>query len=184
MQIILSLTIYHHIKHQISQCDSQVTIGAMKNSVEIPVYISGLSDREAIRDTMSRCLQGLDTNNEELFVSAFHDNDDVVFEVDGQKIQGISNIVEQGFDNIGPLDTTHVLSNERVYVNGDGARLSATAISNHFRPGEGVDPNATEYMVGCTYEVAFSKATDNLWKIKLWSICIKWKSGDPSIIGQ
>lgn len=155
----------------------------MTDMTAIPVNISGLSDREAVRDAMCRCLESLDTNNRQLFLSSFHNDKNVVFQVDDTETRGIENIVNQGFAKVGPLDTTHVMGNERILIEGGNARLTASAVSTHFLPGEGADPTTSEFSVGATYEVDLSKSSDGLWKIKLWKIRCRWKTGDPSIIG-
>lgn len=155
----------------------------MSSFTAIPINITGLSDREAVHDTLSRCLEGFDTNNKELFVSAFDDTEEGTFDLNGTEIKGLDNILSQTFASVGAMDTTHIVSSERIFIEGDNARVTATAIANHFRPGEGPDPSTHGFLAGSTYEITLFRAADGLWKIKLWKLRIKWTSGDPSVMG-
>lgn len=156
----------------------------MTTSSFIPNHITGLSDREAVHDTLCRCLEAFDTNNKELFLTSFEISDEAILDLNGTEIKGADAIINQVFTPVGAMDTTHVMSSERIYIDGDTARVTATAIANHFRPGEGLDPSTKGYLAGSTYEVTLSKAADGLWRIKLWKLHIKWTSGDRSVMGR
>ena len=146
----------------------------------------GLSDREAIPDALYRSIFGLDTSDQEVFKSAWHK--DAAFIYDGAPTtQGLDAILASTFKYVGEgLDTTHSVSNVRVDLK-DGAntaKLTAHALAQHYRKGDGRNPKATRYLTGNMYWVDLVKESDGLWKMTKLEIKVVWGEGDPSVFGQ
>lgn len=150
-----------------------------------PINLTTLPPREAIVDALYRAIIGLDTNNYALFESAWIDRQDVVFEMDGNAMNGLDVIEENIFKNIGPLDTTHFLTNIRIEAKdgADSATVTTYALAQHYKAGEGKVPDTKRLLSGSMYsvDVVKDKGTD-LWKIKTWNMKIVWTEGDMSIV--
>ena len=154
-----------------------------------PISISSLTPREAIADALYRAILGFDRNDETLLESACA-GEDISFEirVDGQVAQsasGFSNIKKTVFALVGPMDTTHTLSNIRIDVKdgADTAHVATTAVAQHCPPGQGKVPDAPKLLVGGQYLVDVVKdKKDGLWKIKKWVLEVIWRQGDASVM--
>ncbi|KAH7310309.1 hypothetical protein BKA65DRAFT_518827 [Rhexocercosporidium sp. MPI-PUGE-AT-0058] len=103
--------------------------------------------------------------------------------MDGRSISGLPAIRAQVFDFIGPMDTTHVLSNIRIDVKdgADTASLTATAINMHCPPGRGGDPAGPKFLAGTRYNVEFVEV-EGEWKVVKWVINVVWRQGDPAVM--
>ena len=126
--------------------------------------LPGFSTREAITDALSRVIPALDTNNPHLFKSAWVPVS-ASFIMNGNTM-GLDDI----FTLIGPLETTHSINNVRVDVKADAsAHMTASALANHFRPGEGVDTEKKGCMGGSLYEADVVRE-GAMWRIKKWAM--------------
>ncbi|KAK7415230.1 hypothetical protein QQZ08_012404 [Neonectria magnoliae] len=146
-----------------------------------------LPDREAIPDALYRSIIGLDANDKDIFVSAWHK--DATFIFDGTTpTEGLDAILATTFAYIGgALDTTHMASNVRVDVKdgADTAKATAHSLAQHYRKGEGKNPNASRFLTGNMYYIDVAKDnSDGLWKMKKLEIKVIWCEGDASILGQ
>lgn len=149
--------------------------------------LTSLTLREAITDALYRALIGFDRNDVSIFNSAFV-GEDIVFELhdgDIKTINSLSTIRTQVLAHVGPMDTTHMISNVRVDVkNGeDTASLTAYALAQHCAPGKGREPDAPKYLVGGEYWIGLERdEVDGLWKIKKWVLDVIWRQGDASLM--
>ncbi|MCJ1304227.1 hypothetical protein MMC08_007039 [Hypocenomyce scalaris] len=152
-----------------------------------PHTLTSLTPREAITDALYRALIGFDRNDISIFNSAFA-GEDVIFELhsgDRRIINGLSAIRTQVLDLVGPMDTTHMISNVRVDVQdgADTASLTAYALAQHCLPGKGKEPDAEKYLVGGEYWVDLVRdEADGVWKMKKWVLDIIWGQGDVSVM--
>jgi hypothetical protein len=146
-----------------------------------------LPDREAIPDALYRSIIGLDTNDQNIFESAWHKNATFIYDV-APPTQGLEAILNTTFKYVGAgLDTTHFVSNVRVDLK-DGANaasMTAHALAQHYRKGEGRNPKASRFMTGNMYWVDLAKDEgDGLWKMTKFEMKVIWCEGDASIVGQ
>lgn len=151
-----------------------------------PHPLASLSPREAVTDAVYRALIGCDRNDVPIFVSAWA-GEDVAFEVhdsDKKVISGLSTIRKAVFDRVGPMDTTHSITNVRVDVKdaADTAFLTATAMAQHCPPGRGREPDGPKYLVGSQYSIDLVKDEADGWKIKKWVLSVTWTQGDASLM--
>ncbi|KAL6243088.1 hypothetical protein RBB50_010188 [Rhinocladiella similis] len=146
----------------------------------IPHKIHSLTTRESVVDALYRVVQGIDTNDRALFQSAT--TEDVTMEMPGVgSISGEG--IEKMFTGVGPMDTTHAISNVRVNVEegASTATLTAYAVAQHFKAGEGFDPTSPNLLAGAIYTLTLVN-DGGLWKVKKWVADFKWRQGDPSIM--
>ena len=101
-------------------------------------------DRYEIADTLHRYAFGLDHGDAESLASAF--TEDCLFDfksaraklgVGFNRLTGRAAIVETLLPILGPLDTSHTVSNLQIEINGDSATLHAYVMAQHFMPREG-----------------------------------------------
>jgi len=149
-----------------------------------PHILTSLTEREAVADALYRAIIGFDTNDVSIFNSAFS-GPDVVFDLSGNVINGLDAIRTQLLDFVGPMDTTHMISNVRVDVK-DGAStasLTAYALAQHCPSGKGGEPGGPKYLTASSYFLDLVKdKSDGLWKIKKWAMKIIWTQGDSSVM--
>ncbi|PVH99580.1 hypothetical protein DM02DRAFT_528828 [Periconia macrospinosa] len=137
-----------------------------------------LSPREEVVDTFFRCLQGLNSNNRNLFKSTILKTKEFHFISNMFIIKGCN----AARFNIIFLITTHISSNVRVELKGtDTASLSCHSISYHVRPEDQFKAEESSFTAYNLYDIDFVKA-DGLWKIKTWNVDIRRTTGDPSLI--
>ncbi|RDW63801.1 hypothetical protein BP6252_11346 [Coleophoma cylindrospora] len=151
-----------------------------------PQTLSGLTEREAIADTMYRVLIGLDHNDISMFNSAFAGNgDDALFIFRGKETKGRDNIKTQIVDVVGPMVTTHTLSNIRVDIKegSKAAAFNSYVLAQHCPPGRGEEVDGPKWLATAEYFVDLVKdESDESWKIKKWVINVVWSQGDVSIM--
>ncbi|KAL2827796.1 hypothetical protein BDW59DRAFT_143835 [Aspergillus cavernicola] len=148
-----------------------------------PTLSPALTGREAITDTLYRCVLGLDTNDATLFDSAFIPS--ATFAINDKVSTGLPAIHTDTFDVITKLDTTHFLTNIRINIAEDGLTASATAsaLSQHYGGGKGVEPAQPSLMAGSLYFVELVKEEGSgLWKIEAFKMRVSWAEGDWAVM--
>ena len=151
-------------------------------AMSLPLHLSNLTDREAIADAIYRAVIGADSNDQELFDSAFVP--DAEFEMNGQSIKGLANVHEGMFSRIAPMDTHHLVLNLRIEVTKGANTAAATAYSQnqHFKPGQGLTDGAKQLMSGGKYAMTFVKDVEGHWRMNKWSFATIWRQGDRSVM--
>lgn len=141
-----------------------------------------LTGREAIADALYRGVLGLDTNDAALFDSAFTQT--AKFTINGQISEGLPAIHENCFNLISKLDTTHFITNTRINIDEScsKASMTASALSNHFRGGKGMQPEQPRLMAGSLYYLDLVKGSDGTWKIEDWKMQSTWAEGDWAVM--
>ncbi len=155
----------------------------MSSHVET-IALNSLTTREAVIDAIYRGLLSIDENDPALFDSAWA-GQDVAFEFNGRPTEGFDAIKSFLLGSIGPLDTTHSISNVRVDLKdgADTAKLTANFIAQHGPPGRGLEADGPKFLAGGRYWVDVVKdETDGLWKVKKWALKLVWRQGDESIM--
>ncbi|TKA73911.1 hypothetical protein B0A55_05045 [Friedmanniomyces simplex] len=148
-----------------------------------PIALAGLTTRDSIVDAVYRGTLAFDTGDATLLESAM--TDDAVLETGGMALEGMGTIRAKLSDLISKLDTTHFVTNLRVDIQ-DGeaaAHVTANFLAQHYREGQGVQPDATRYLVGGVYLIDMVKdEKDGLWKSKYWKVKPTWSEGDRGVM--
>ncbi|PWY90100.1 hypothetical protein BO70DRAFT_426487 [Aspergillus heteromorphus CBS 117.55] len=154
--------------------------------MSFPTSLSSLPQREAIVDALYRCVLAFDTADLPLLESAFYP--DATFDMNGAVMAGVPAIRTGCYDKVSKLDTTHFLSNVRVnLVEGENkAKVTASALAQHYRPGQGNEPGATRLMSGSLYFVDVEKdeSDGGLWKVRSWKMKLVWTEGDWGVMTE
>ena len=149
-----------------------------------PQSLSGLSTREEITDTVVRACLALDSNNKSLWESAWASDPDISLEINGNVMKGMESLNKNCFDGIGPMDTQHLVSSIRVDVKegADTAHVTANALAQHYRPGQGRVADAERLLAGSIYDVKVVKEANGRWKLKTWVLKIIWTEGNWAVM--
>ncbi|AQZ11093.1 hypothetical protein BZL39_N00100 [Zygosaccharomyces parabailii] len=145
--------------------------------------VTSLVEREAITNVLYRAVMGFD-NNDFSLVQAALSGQDFVFDLDGilKDFEAIRTDIN---GCVGPMDTTHMISNIQVEFK-DGAStasLTALALAQHCPPQKGKDQGSSKFLTGSKYFIDLVKdKSDGSWKIKKWVMRIVWTEGDHSIM--
>lgn len=146
-------------------------------------------DRTEIADTLYRYAAGLDLGDADVLASAF--TEDVVFDftpaaskaaVEFPVLSSRDVVVKSLLAVLGPLDTSHSVSNIQTTVNGESATLTAHILAQHFMPGEGPRPDRTTHALFMNrYDAALVRDADT-WRISRLTIDTTWFEGDPAML--
>lgn len=155
-----------------------------------PHLLPGLTTKEAIADAVYRSLIGFDRNDLKIFDSSVT-GEDFVFELrDGSDTRLVPSLaaVKAGIiGHVGPMDTTHMLSNIRIFhrEGENTASLTAYAQAQHSPPGRGRESHGPKLMTGGEYLIDLVKSEDDeTWKIKKFVLDLIWRQGDRSVVAR
>jgi hypothetical protein len=148
-----------------------------------------LTDRAAIADTLHRYAAGLDLNDGELLASAL--TEDATVDLgpamrrigyDFPPLSPREVAVSTLIGAVGPLDSSHLISNVRATVDGDTATVYAYAQAQHFKPGLGSDPAVTRHALMTNRYTATMVRDGERWRIRHLDIANAWFDGDPAML--
>ncbi|MCZ2828881.1 nuclear transport factor 2 family protein [Modestobacter sp. VKM Ac-2986] len=154
-----------------------------------PTDLAALVDHHDIVDTLLRYTGGLDLADAELMTSAL--TEDAVVDLtpattkiglDFPVLAPRDTVVGALVGAVGPLDTSHSVTNARTTVDGDEATLIAYAHAMHFLPGTGPDHRRTEHAEMMNRYTTQLVRQDGTWRIRHLSIDNLWFDGDPQIL--
>ncbi|KAH6656559.1 hypothetical protein BKA67DRAFT_552320 [Truncatella angustata] len=150
-------------------------------ALALPAELAGsLTEREAIADTLHRAVLAFDNADDALLLSAI--TEDISVEMLGFSAKGVAEIKAAVFDRVSKLDTTHFLSNIRVSIeSATTAKVTCSALSQHVRPGKGLEPGSSKFTAGGMYLCDVVKV-GSLWKISAWKMNIVWTEGDQTVM--
>jgi hypothetical protein len=149
--------------------------------------VGQLRDREEITDALHRFGLGFDLKDRELFASAFAR--DAVFDfrpvaaglgLEIPLMEGLEAITSVHFNPEVRLDTTHVVSNSRVEIHGDTARLTAIVEAQHLPS----DDHSRHLLLKNRYDVELVR-DGSRWVMRHLYAENVWRTGDPKVmLGQ
>ena len=152
-----------------------------------------LTIHEQLADVLHTFVEGLDDNNAAqiastlvpdavLDVTSLHEAGLVPF----ANVHGRDEVVKAVLDDVGHLDTTHMVTNirTRVRTSDSGemvANLTAYALAQHWKPGEGADPaNGRDLLAVNKYTAELVQDESPAWRLRLLRIESRWAKGDAT----
>ncbi|RFU86881.1 nuclear transport factor 2 family protein [Streptomyces triticagri] len=147
--------------------------------------LAELRDRTEITDALLRFALGQDLEDRELFASAFTADAELDFRPAAAR-WGAEPPLMVGRDTIvttilamftGRVDTTHQVTNPRISIDGDTARLTALVEAQHLL----VADRRTHALLKNPYDVDLVRDGDR-WLIRRLRIDNTWYTGDPTAI--
>ena len=146
------------------------------------------ADRYEIADALHRFAFGLDHGDADSLASTL--SDDCLFDfrpagkklgLDFPKLTGRQAIVDALLPLLGPLDTSHTVSNLQVEISGDSATLYAYVMAQHFMPREGCRPGSENALLMNRYDCELAREGQK-WRFKRMVIDNAWAQGNPEIL--
>ncbi len=146
-------------------------------------------DRADIADALYRYAAGIDERDAGLLASSL--DPDAVVDLSRAAAQvGVrfpalvrrDAVVTALMSVFGPLDTSHVLTNLRITVDGDTAVLRCYAQTHHYPPGDGPRPDRTGKALMMNRYTAELVRCDGHWRIRHLVVDNLWFDGDPGIL--
>jgi hypothetical protein len=145
-------------------------------------------DRFEIADTLHRYAFGLDHGDADSLASVLANDCRFDFTPAGKKL-GIDFPVLTGRDAIlqallpliGPLDTSHSVSNLQIEISGDTATLYAFVMSQHYMPGQGSRRGTEHALLMNRYDCELVRDGQK-WRFTRVTIDNAWAEGDPEIL--
>ncbi|RSM86080.1 nuclear transport factor 2 family protein [Kibdelosporangium aridum] len=135
-----------------------------------------------IVDALYRFGRGQDMRDKELFASAFATDATLDFQPAAAKWGGVSplmtgrdTIVDTIFTVLSDVDTTHVVTNPRVRIDGDTAQLTAIVEAQHLRSGD----HSVYALLKNHYEVELVR-DGSRWVARRIVIDNAWYQGTPT----
>ncbi|MEU8819971.1 nuclear transport factor 2 family protein [Actinoplanes sp. NPDC048796] len=151
--------------------------------------LAALTDQAAIIDTLHRYTAGLDLNDADLLASSL--TEDATVDLgpamrrigyDFPPLTPRDTVVTSLIGAVGPLDSSHAISNVRAAVDGDTATVYAYAQAQHFKPGVGSDPAVTRHALMMNRYTATMRRDGAQWRIQHLDIANAWFDGDPAML--
>jgi septum formation inhibitor-activating ATPase MinD len=146
--------------------------------------VSDAADRLAAVDALFRFAAGIDLRDRNLLSSSLAENAVSDFRPAAAKagfdypvIKGREVIVAALTASLATLDTTHSVTNPRVTINGDTARLDALVEALHVPR----DDHTRHYLMKNRYDVELAREGD-VWVITRNTVDNVWRSGDPAVL--
>lgn len=149
-----------------------------------PSLTNEAADKLAVVDTLYRFAAGIDLRDKSLLSSSLAENAVLDFGPAGSKagfeypvIEGRDFIVAALTASLATLDTTHSVTNPRVTIDGDRARLDALVEAQHV-PRE---DHTRHYLMKNRYDIDLARKGD-VWVITRNTVDNVWRSGDPAVL--
>ncbi|AGZ44150.1 nuclear transport factor 2 family protein [Actinoplanes friuliensis] len=161
----------------------------MTDTITTATTLTDLVDRAAITDTLHRYAAGLDLNDADLLSSSL--TEDAVVDLgpamrrigyDFPPLAPRETVVTSLIGAVGPLDSSHSISNVRITLDGDRATVLAYAQAQHFKPGSGSDPAVTRHALMMNRYTASVVRDGEQWRIQHLDIANAWFEGDPLML--
>lgn len=146
------------------------------------------NDRYEIADALHRYAFGLDHGDADSLASAFMDDSILDFTPAGKKLElnfpkltGRQTIVDALIPLLGPLDTSHTVSNLQIEVSDHSASLYAYVMAQHFMPRQGSQRGADNALLMNRYDCELVRDGQK-WRFKRVTIDNAWAQGNPQIL--
>lgn len=151
-----------------------------------PSLAQDAADRLAVVEALYRFAAGIDLRDMELLASSLAENAVSDFRPAAAKagfeypvIEGRDVIVSALTTSLSTLDTTHSVSNPRVAIDGDTARMDVLVEAQHVPRN---DPSR-HYLMKNRYDVELAR-TGDVWVITRNTVDNVWRTGDPAVLSE
>jgi hypothetical protein len=151
-----------------------------------PSLTQDAADRLAVVEALYRFAAGIDLRDMELLASSLAENAVSDFRPAAAKarfeypvIEGRDVIVSALTTSLSTLDTTHSVSNPRVAIDGDTARMDVLVEAQHVPRS---DPSR-HYLMKNRYDVELAR-TGDVWVITRHTVDNVWRTGDLTVLSE
>ena|SRR6266404_5061301 len=145
-------------------------------------------ERYEIADTLHRFAFGLDHGDTHSLASALTEDCTLDFRPAGKRLgldfpmlTGRQAILDRLLPLLGPLDTTHTVSNVQIEINEDSATLHCYVLAQHFMPRQGPRPGSENALLMNRYDCELVRDGQK-WRFRRMVIDNAWAQGNPEIL--
>jgi hypothetical protein len=145
-------------------------------------------DRYEIADALHRFAFGLDHEDADSLSTALTEDCVLDFRPAGRKLglnfpklTGRQAIMGALIPLLGPLDTSHTVSNLQIEINENSATLYCYVMAQHFMPREGPRPGSENALLMNRYDCELARDGQK-WRFKRMTIDNAWAEGNPEIL--
>ena len=145
-------------------------------------------DRYEIADALHRFAFGLDHGDADSLASTLTEDCVLDFRPAGKKLgldfpkmSGRQAILDAVLPLLGPLDTSHTVSNLQIEISEDTATLYAYVMAQHFMPREGSRPGSENALLMNRYDCELVRDGQR-WRFRRIIIDNTWAQGNPEIL--
>ncbi|KNC99524.1 uncharacterized protein SPPG_04915 [Spizellomyces punctatus DAOM BR117] len=149
--------------------------------------LQDLLDHHQITTAIHRYAHGLDANDSASLSSAFTEDATLDFTPAATRIgisfpvmPGLPTILAVMLPTIGPLDTSHTITNIQTDLHGDEGKLTCLIESEHYPGGEGPKAESVKHITLMNRYEATVVRVGNEWKMKNVLVYNLWAVGDTS----
>jgi hypothetical protein len=153
-----------------------------------PDFAHLATDRYEIADALHRFAFALDHGDTDSLSSALAEDCLLDFRPAGRKLGldfpkliGRQAIVDALVPLLGPLDTSHTVSNLQIEVNEDSATLYGYVMAQHFMPRQGPRPGSENALLMNRYDCELTRDGQK-WRFTRMVIDNAWAQGNPEIL--
>lgn len=146
------------------------------------------ADRYEIADALHRFAFGLDRGDADSLSSALTEDCILDFRPAGRKlgldfpkVTGRQAILDVLIPLLGPLDTSHTVSNLQIEIKEDSATLYGYVMAQHFMPREGPRPGSENALLMNRYDCELARDGPK-WRFRRMTIDNAWAQGNPEIL--
>jgi hypothetical protein len=146
------------------------------------------ADRYEIADTLHRYAFGLDHGDADSLASALTEDCSFDFTAAGKKLgldfsklTGRQCILDVVLPLLGPLDTSHTVSNLQIEIRENTATMYAYVMAQHFMPRQGSVRGSENALLMNRYDCELVRDGQK-WRFKRVTIDNAWAQGDPEIL--
>jgi hypothetical protein len=146
------------------------------------------ADRYEIAEALHRFAFGLDHGDADSLGSTLTEDCVLDFRPAGKKLgldfpklTGRQAIVDALIPLLGPLDTSHTVSNLQIEISDDSATLYCYVMAQHFMPREGPKPGTENALLMNRYDCELTRDGQKWW-FKRMVIDNAWAEGNPEIL--
>src|SRR6266446_1362181 len=146
------------------------------------------ADRYEIADALHRFAFGLDHGDADSLGSTLTEDCVLDFrpagkklELDFPKLTGGQAIIDALIPLLGPLDTSHTVSNLQIEISEDSATLYCYVMAQHFMPRQGPKPGSENALLMNRYDCQLIRDGQK-WRFRQVIIDNAWAQGNPEIL--
>jgi len=146
------------------------------------------ADRYEIADALHRFAFGLDHGDADSLASALTEDCVLDFRPAGRKLgldfpklEGRRAIVDALIPLLGPLDTSHTVSNLQCEISDDSAAVYCYVLAQHFMPRQGPQPGSENALLMNRYDCQLVRDGEK-WRFRQMIIDNAWAQGNPEIL--
>lgn len=124
-------------------------------------------------------MSAFDENDASLLASAMTPN--VALTINGNDVSSFENVKAHSLNTVGPMDTTHFVTNIRIDVADNDAAiatLTANTLAQHYTRGDEIGSSERRLLGGSKHVMELSEDdNDGLWKVNMSHMKAVWREG-------